>query len=86
MKERSKELLLDLQKLETEVSERLNQLVLALANFGKKIEEANLRIFKHGVFEEIIQMNTDGKFEGLLEKILVLIEMLNVGANDAYHF
>jgi hypothetical protein len=86
MRERSKELLADLQKVEADVLERLNQLALALVGFGKKIEEANVRVFKHGVFEEIIQMNSDGKFEGLLEKIMLLIEMLNVGAGDAYHF
>jgi hypothetical protein len=32
-------------------------------------------------------MNNDNKFEGLLEKIMLLIEMLNVSAfADAYHF
>jgi hypothetical protein len=32
-------------------------------------------------------MNSEGKLEGLLEKIMLLIEMLNVSANsDAYHF
>jgi hypothetical protein len=38
MKERSKELLADLLKMEVEVTERLNQLALALTNFCKKIE------------------------------------------------
>lgn len=41
--------------------ERLNQLAIALTGFCKKVEEANLRIFKHTIFEEIIQMNNDGK-------------------------
>lgn len=31
-------------------------------------------------------MNTDGKLQGLLDKIAKLIEMLNCGVDDVYHF
>ena len=48
-------------KVELEVTERLNHLAIALTGFCKKVEEANLKIFKHAIFEEIIQMNNDGK-------------------------
>ena len=61
MRERAKELQADLVKVELEVTERLNHLANALTGFCKKVEEANLKIFKHAIFEEIIQMNNDGK-------------------------
>lgn len=86
VREKGKDLLVELQKTEVEINENLVQLVAAIAGFCKKVEESNAKIFKHQVFEDIIAMNTDGKMQGLLDKISKLIEMLNCGVDDVYHF
>ena len=61
VREKGKDLLVELQKTEVEINENLVQLVAAIAGFCKKVEESNAKIFKHQVFEDIIAMNTDGK-------------------------
>ncbi len=86
IREKGKLFLADLQKTEIEVTETLNQLASAIVGFCKKVEEANAKIFRHETFEELIAMNSDNKFEALLEKIVRLIEMLNFGADEGYHF
>ena len=47
---------------------------------------ANSGIFNNEVFNEIISMNTNGKMDGLLEKLQLLIKYLNIGEDEKYRF
>jgi ribulose 1,5-bisphosphate synthetase/thiazole synthase len=81
VRENSRTLLADFANTEEEVNQTLAQLATALIGFCKKVEETNARIFRHQVFEDILTLNSENKFETLAEKIGVLIVMLNYGAD-----
>jgi hypothetical protein len=59
VRERSKEILADIDKTMIEINNSLGALLAAITNFYKRVEEANLRIFKHEVFDDLITMNND---------------------------
>ena len=64
----------------------MKQLANALVNLAKKVQTATNNIFKHEIFEELIAVNNEGKYDGLLDKIVKLIALLNYGIDEAYHF
>ena len=64
----------------------MKQLANALVNLAKKVQTSTNNIFKHEIFEELIAVNNEGKYEGLLDKIVKLIALLNYGIDEAYHF
>jgi predicted HTH transcriptional regulator len=86
LREQSKDLLVEMGKFEVELGDALTRLATAIALFAKQVEEANGRIFRHQIFEEILTMNNEEKWEGLLEKVVQLVAMLNASENNDYRF
>lgn len=86
LKNRQKEHQSEIDNFEFKLIGTLKELVLALEGFSKKVMAANSGIFNNEVFNEIISMNTNGKMDGLLEKLQLLIKYLNIGEDEKYRF
>ena len=64
----------------------MKSLVETLEEFTKKVIKVNSDIYNIEVFNQIITLNTNGKFEDLLSKLQLLIKFLNIGEDEKYRF
>ena len=57
-----------------------------MEGFTKKVMGVNSDIYNNEIFNQIISLNTSGKFEDLLLKLQLLIKFLNIGEDEKYRF